>query len=100
MKKKSKQQNELTQDVHFTPDLDAAIAAWESSRQTFESEAGKEQRDGYVAATDSLGHAIATFQATRPALSEQLGLWFLAHQELWSGGEPDGASDHGRCLAA
>jgi hypothetical protein len=97
MTKKAQQQNEAKQDVRFSSTLDAAIAAWETSRQAFQNEAGKEQRDGYVAATDSLGHAIAKFQSARPALAEQLGNWFLAHQELWSAGVPDGASEHRRC---
>jgi hypothetical protein len=97
MKKKAFEQNEQTQNVQFTPNLDAAMAAWEAAWRAFENDAGKEQRDRYIAATDSLGHAIAAFQSARPALAEQLGLWFLAHRELWSAGEPDGASDHRRC---
>ncbi len=68
MKEIIKQPIELTRDVHFSSYLDAVAAAWEAAWQAFKNDAGKEQRDGYIAATDSLGHAIAAFQSARPGL--------------------------------
>jgi len=89
--KKAPQQNEERHDVHFSPDLDAAIAAWKNARREFENERSKNHQDAYVKATDELGQSISQSGLSNSALAEQVGL------ECWSVHELDGASDHRRC---
>lgn len=91
--KKAEQPNEMKVDVFFSPSLNAAIAAWYSARHAYQSEPCKTHLVAYAGFTDQLGQAIAAFQSARPALAEQLGRWFLSHQEVWSGDEPDGGSE-------
>jgi hypothetical protein len=91
MKKKAFQQNEQTQDVRFSPTLDAAIAAWKKVRREFENERSKNRQDAYMKATDELGQSISQSGLSNSALAEQVGL------ECWSAGEHDGVSGHGRC---
>jgi len=90
MKKQSKQQTDLTHDVHFPPSLVAAIAAWRNAQREFENERSKNHQDAYVKATDELGQSISQSGLSTSALAEQDGL------ECWSVEEADGASDHRR----
>ena len=91
MKKQSKQQTDLTHDVHFPPSLVAAIAAWRNAQREFENERSKNRQDAYMKATDELGQSISQSGLSNSALAEQVGL------ECWSAGEHDGVSGHGRC---
>lgn len=93
MNNHSKEQTEMKVNVFFSPSLNAAIAAWYSARHAYQNDPSKFYRDDYMKFTDELGQAIAAFQSARPALAEQLGRWFLSHQEVWSVREPDGASE-------
>jgi hypothetical protein len=90
MKQKCKQ-HPPTQDIRFTPNLDAAIAAWKNAQREFENERSKNHQDAYMKAADELGQAIAKSGLSNSALAEQVGL------ERWSVEEHDGASDHRRC---
>ena len=92
MREQVKRQIEMKVDVFFSPSLNAAIAAWYSARHAYRNEPSKSHRDNYMKFSDELGWAIAAFQSARPALAEQFGRWFLSHQEVWSGDEPDGAA--------
>ena len=80
MNKKAKQQTELTQDAHFSPSLDAAIAAWYAARQRFQTETCRNNLDAYMKVTDELGQAIAAWQLLNPALAEQFAMWFDSHK--------------------
>jgi hypothetical protein len=75
-----------TQDTHFSPNLDAAIAVWKNAQREFENEWSKNHQDAYMKATDELGQAIAKSGLSNSALAEQVGL------ERWSVAAPDGAS--------
>jgi hypothetical protein len=83
MKKKAFEQNEQTQSFHFTLDLNRAIAAWEASRQAFQTMAGKEERDAYMRATDKLGQAISVWATEHTVLADQFAMWFDTHKECW-----------------
>jgi len=90
--KKAEQPNEMKVDVFFSPNLTAAIAAWYSARHAYVNEPCRNHFDSYMLFSHELGLAIAAFQSARPALAEQFGRWFLSHQEVWSGDEPDSDS--------
>jgi hypothetical protein len=81
MKRKTAQQNGLTQDVYFSPSLDAAIAAWDAVRKRFQTQRCKEHQDAYVKATDELGQSISLWALSNPALAEQFALWFDSHPD-------------------
>lgn len=83
MRKNSLQHNEMKVNVFFSPSLNAAIAAWYAARHAYQNETCKNHLDAYMKFSDQLGQAIAAFQSARPALAEQVGLWFLGHQEIW-----------------
>jgi hypothetical protein len=90
MRQKSKQ-TEPTQDVHFTPSLDAAIAAWLAARYAFLNKSSKSYRDAYEAARNLLGLSFSRcFE--QPELAEECGLWFISHPEVWSTEGSDSAS--------
>lgn len=82
MKEQSKQQPDPTKNVHFLPTLDAAIAVWETSRQAFQNEAGKEVRCAYMKATDELGQAISAWAAEQPEVADEFATWFDAKRTL------------------
>ncbi len=86
MKSKCRLQIDLTQDVHFTPNLDAAIATWKKARHEFENERSKNHQDAYMKATDELGQAISPSGLLNSALTEQVGL------DFWTVEVPEGAS--------
>ena len=85
MKEQSKQQP-LTPDDHFSPNLDAAIAAWKNAQREFENEWSKNHQDAYMKATDELGQSISQSGLSNSALAEQVGL------EWWTVEVPEGAS--------
>jgi hypothetical protein len=77
--KKAMKQNEQTQDAHFSPSLDAAIAAWNSAQGKFQMQRCSEHQDAYMKTSDELGQAISQWQLSNPALAEQFAMWFDSH---------------------
>ena len=73
------QNDELMLDAYLVPSLDSAAQTWYEARQRFQNEAGREQRDAYMKATDELGHAFSEWSAQLPEFFEQLRLWLDSH---------------------
>jgi hypothetical protein len=82
MKKKSLQQNEHTKDVHISPSLDTAIAAWIAARHSFQSEPLKHNQNAYMEATDELGQAISAWAAEQPEVADEFATWFDTKRTL------------------
>jgi len=81
MKQKCKLQP-LTQDVHFSPGLDVAIAAWKKAGHEFENERSNNHQDAYMKATDELGQAISAWVAEQPEVADEFATWFDAKRTL------------------
>jgi hypothetical protein len=79
--KKTMKQNEQTQDAHFSPSLDAAIAAWNTAQRKFQTQRCIEHQDAYMKTTDELGQSISLWALSNPALAEQFALWFDSHPD-------------------
>jgi len=81
MNDKPLEQDELMLDAYLVPSLDAAAQTWCEARHRLQNEAGKQQRDAYMKATDELGQAFSTWAEQLPEFREQLALWVDSHPE-------------------